>query len=202
MVSMTGTAVKIERLADYNPETIESNQRIIEEEENAEAKENKAKGYIIDLRNNTGGLLSNAIYVANLFMDEGDIVMIVNRGGRKEIISAKQNPDVIKEPVVVLTNPFSASASEIVCGAFKDNKRAVLVGEKTFGKGLVQRVYSMPSETGMNLTISRYLTPNGTDIHKLGIKPDYAVEFDYNAFKKGNDIQLKKALEVIKKMKR
>ena len=159
-----------------------------------------AKGYIIDLRGNTGGLLSNAIFVANQFMEQGDIVLIVNRNGMRNNIAAKYNPEAIKEPVVVLINPMSASASEILSGALKDNKRAVLVGETTFGKGLVQRIYSMPNSMGMNLTISRYLTPSGTDIHKKGIKPDYEVKMTFKNYKESNDIQLKKALDVIKKM--
>ena len=153
------------------------------------SKKNNAKGYIIDLRGNTGGLLSNALYIANLFLEKGDIVQIVNRNG------------AIKEPMVILINPLSASASEIFCGAMKDNNRAKLVGETTFGKGLVQRVYSMPNSTGMNLTISKYLTPNGTDIHKKGISPDYEVKMTFENYKVKNDIQLKKALEVIKKLK-
>ena len=175
---------------------------LIDEFNNAleDAKENNAKGYILDLRNNTGGLLGNAIYIANMFMEQGDIVLIVNRNGVQNNISAKYNPNAIKKPVVVLINPMSASASEILCGALKDNKRATLVGETTFGKGLVQKVYSMPNEMGMNLTISKYLTPNGTDIHKKGISPDYYVKMTYENYKKHQDPQLKKALEVIKKM--
>ena len=166
-----------------------------------DSKKNNAKGYIIDLRGNTGGLLSNALYIANLFLEKGDIVQIVNRNGAKNNIAAKYNPEAIKEPMVILINPLSASASEIFCGAMKDNNRAKLVGETTFGKGLVQRVYSMPNSTGMNLTISKYLTPNGTDIHKKGISPDYEVKMTLENYKVKNDIQLKKALEVIKKLK-
>ena len=167
----------------------------------AKAKKDKAKGYIIDLRNNTGGLLGNAIYIANLFLEQGDIVLIVDRNGAQSNIAAKYSPEAIKEPLVILINPMSASASEILCGALKDNGRAVLVGETTFGKGLVQKVYTMPNSMGMNLTISRYLTPNGTDIHKKGIAPDYNVKITEESVKKGEDVQLKKALEVIKKMK-
>lgn len=165
-----------------------------------DAKNNNAKGYIIDLRGNTGGLLGNALYIANMFLEQGDIVLIVNRNGVKNNIPAKYNPDAIKEPVVILINPLSASASEIFCGALKDNGRAVLVGETTFGKGLVQKVYSMPSSTGMNLTISKYLTPNGTDIHKKGIKPDISVKMTLESLKQKDDIQLNKAMEVIKKL--
>ena len=165
-----------------------------------DSQKHNAKGYIIDLRGNTGGLLGNALYIANVFLEQGDIVLIVNRNGIKNNIPAKYNPDAIKEPVVILINPLSASASEILCGALKDNSRAVLVGETTFGKGLVQKVYSMPSSTGMNLTISKYLTPNGTDIHKKGIKPDISVKMTYENYKQKDDIQLKKALEVIKKL--
>lgn len=165
------------------------------------AEENNAKGYILDIRNNTGGLLGNAIYIANVFLEEGDIVKIVNRLGSQSTIKAKYNSEAIKKPLVILINPLSASASEILCGALKDNNRAVLVGERTFGKGLVQKVYIMPNETGMNLTISKYLTPNGTDIHKKGISPDYNIPFSYKSYKNNDDNQLKKAVDVIKKLK-
>ena len=94
----------------------------------ADAIKNNTKGYILDLRNNTGGLLTNALYIANLFMEKGDIVLIVNRDGIQNNIAAKYNPNSIKAPLVVLINPLSASASEILCGALKDNGRAVLVG--------------------------------------------------------------------------
>jgi carboxyl-terminal processing protease len=105
-------------------------------------------------------------------------------------------PGMIDIPLVVLVNQHSASASEILAGALKDNKRAVLVGEKTYGKGLVQRVYPLQDGAALKLTIQKYYTPAGTDINEIGINPDYQVENEPNS---NNDLQLNKALEVLKK---
>ena len=124
---------------------------------------------IIDLRGNTGGLLDNAVFIANMFIPKGEIVEIIYRDGQKKVIKADIGKRVINKPVVVLVNGASASASEILSGALKDTKTAKLVGKNTFGKGLVQKVIPLPNRTGINVTIARYLTPNGTDINKLGI---------------------------------
>jgi len=153
-------------------------------------------GYIIDLRSNPGGLLSNAIYISSLLLPDGIIVSTVDRDGYKET----QRPIrscVTRKPLVVLINKGSASASEILSGALKDNKRAVLVGEKSFGKGLVQEINRLPDNSGINITIQKYLTPNGTDINKKGIQPDIAVELTEEDIKNKNDTQLKKASEVL-----
>lgn len=158
------------------------------------------KGLIIDLRGNTGGLLTNAIIIANLFVNNGKIVSIVSKNGKKQDVSAQMNIPVITKPTVVLVDGTSASASEILSGALKDNKKAILVGEKTFGKGLVQQIVPLPNETGINITIAKYLTPNGSDINKKGIEPDYKVEYNIKDFRKHNDTQLKKAEAVINEL--
>lgn len=155
------------------------------------------QGVIIDLRGNTGGLLTNAVIAANVFMDEGKIVSIVSKSGRKRDINAQMTGYALNKPTVVLVDGGSASASEILSGALKDNKKAVLVGTKTFGKGLVQQIVPMPNGTGLNITIAKYLTPNGTDINKKGIEPDYVVDYTLADLKKHNDVQLKKAEEII-----
>ena len=155
---------------------------------------------IIDLRGNTGGLLDNAIFVADRFMDNGTIVDIIYRGGYKRTIKAKNEGEHLNKPIVILVNGTSASASEILSGALKDSHKATLVGNNTFGKGLVQKVVPLPNRTGVNVTIARYLTPNGTDINKLGIKPDIEVgtNFDFIDDNK-TDIQLEKAKEILSK---
>lgn len=155
---------------------------------------------IIDLRGNTGGLLENAIFIANMFIPKGEIVEIIYRDGYKKSINANPLQQQLNKPVVVLVNGASASASEILSGALKDYHKAVLVGKKTFGKGLVQKVVPLPNQTGLNVTIARYLTPNGNDINKLGIKPDYEIgnEFDFYVNNK-KDIQLEKAKDILSK---
>jgi len=161
-------------------------------------KTKNAKGIILDLRGNHGGLLPNAVLIANMFVDKGIIVSIVDRDGYKETIDASKFDIFTDKPVVVLINETSASASEILSGALKDHHRAKLVGEKTFGKGLVQKIHELPYNTGMNITIAKYLTPNGTDINKKGIEPDYFVKMDEKDLFNDKDPQLDKAKAVIK----
>ncbi len=158
------------------------------------------QGIIIDLRANTGGLLSNAIQISDLFLDNEIIVSTVDRDGYKDT-SRSTKRYYSSQPLVVLINKGSASASEILSGALKDNQRAILIGENTFGKGLVQEVKSLsPFGAGLNITIQKYLTPNGTDINKKGIAPDIEVKITEQDIKDKNDVQLKKAQEVLLQM--
>ena len=157
------------------------------------------KGFIIDLRSNPGGLLSNAIYISDMFLDGGIIVSTVDRDGYKETQRATKGY-VTDKPVVVLINKGSASASEIFSGAMKDNRRAVIIGEQSFGKGLVQEINKLPYDAGINITIQKYLTPNGTDINKKGITPDITVKLTEENVKNKDDVQLKKAIEILQKM--
>lgn len=153
---------------------------------------------ILDLRGNTGGLLDNAVFIADIFIKTGTIVDIIYRDGYKKSIKAQDEMLPINKPIVVLVNGASASASEILSGALKDYHRATLVGKKTFGKGLVQKVVPLPNKTGVNITIARYLTPNGTDINKLGIKPDIEIGNDYDILiDSKDDVQLEKAKDIL-----
>lgn len=130
-----------------------------------------AEAYILDLRNNPGGLLQSGIEIARMLLDDGTIVYTVNRQGA--LGSFDSNPEILTEdPLVVLVNQGTASASEILAGALQDNQRALLVGEKTFGKGLIQSLFELPDGAGLAITVARYETPNHTDINKLGITPD------------------------------
>ena len=156
-------------------------------------KTKKADGLILDLRGNTGGLLPNAVFIANLFIPEGVIVSIVGRNGYQYNIRAQDTEFNINKPMIVLVDGASASASEILSGALQDYKKATLVGTQTYGKGMVQKIIPMPNETGLNLTVAKYLTPNGTDINKKGISPDVEVTFTLDDVKKQNDVQLSKA---------
>ena len=157
------------------------------------------KGFIIDLRSNPGGLLSNAIYISDMFLDGGVIVSTVDRDGYKETQRATKGI-ITNKPVVVLINKGSASASEIFSGAMKDNGRAIIIGEQSFGKGLVQEINRLPYESGINITIQKCLTPNGTDINKKGITPDIEVKLTEENVKNKDDVQLKKAIEVMQKV--
>lgn len=177
-----------------------------------------AKGIILDLRDNPGGLLTNAIEISNMFLDgKSNIVSTVDADGYKTPAVADGKP-ITHQPLAVLINKGSASASEIASGALKDNGRAILVGQTTFGKGLVQGIQRLEDGSGVNYTIARYLTPNDTDIHNKGISPDIAVELTLKDYEEGRgpwwqdpegpavvrnpedlkDIQLKKAVEALK----
>ncbi|MCF6331632.1 MAG: S41 family peptidase [Sulfurimonas sp.] len=135
-----------------------------------------AKGILLDLRNNPGGLLDQAVGLVNIFIDEGDIV---SQKGRNEsdtqVYSANKSTTVTDMPLVILVNGGSASASEIVSGALQDHKRAVVVGENTFGKGSVQVVLPITEDEAIKLTIARYYLPSGRTIQAVGIKPDIEV---------------------------
>lgn len=159
---------------------------------------NTKKGYILDLRSNPGGLLSNAILMSDMFLQGGSIVSTVDRYGYKDTTRAAK-VRITNKPLVVLVNKGSASASEIFSGAMKDNCRAILVGEQTFGKGLVQEINKLSDDAGVNITIQRYLTPSGTDIHKKGITPDYEVKLTAEDVKNKNDVQLKEGLRILLK---
>ncbi len=137
----------------------------------------KVAGYILDLRSNPGGLLDSSIEISRLFINKGIIVSTLSKDGLKE--TKRGNGQALtKRPLVVLVNEGSASASEIVSGAIKDNKRGKLVGKKTFGKGLVQSMRTLVDGSGLTVTVAKYLTPNGTDINKFGIVPDIEVRMN------------------------
>jgi len=128
-------------------------------------------GYVLDLRSNPGGLLEASVVIARQWINKGIIVSTKTKDGIKEVRRAKSRA-LTNRPVVVLIDEGSASASEILSGAIKDNKRGLLVGKKTFGKGLVQSVRSLSDGSGLTVTVAKYLTPNGKDINKNGIEPD------------------------------
>lgn len=137
-------------------------------------KQNVA-GYILDVRSNPGGLLYSSIEIARMWLNQGDIVSTVDRQGETDRQKAN-NRALTNKPLVVLVDGGSASASEILSGALQDNKRAVLVGSKTFGKGLVQSVRGVGNGSGLAVTIAKYFTPSGRDINHEGIQPDVKVE--------------------------
>ncbi|MCB9073849.1 MAG: S41 family peptidase [Bdellovibrionaceae bacterium] len=144
---------------------------------NLKKKQKNIKGIILDLRRNPGGLLDQAVQVSNLFLERGVIVSTIGRDkNKKEVIQAKDSGTYSGFPVIVLINESSASASEIVAGALKDNKRALIMGKRSFGKGSVQSVVKMGDGSGLKLTVARYYTPSGISIQAEGIKPDIEVD--------------------------
>ncbi|MDS1030599.1 S41 family peptidase [Bacillota bacterium LX-D] len=163
---------------------------------------NRYKGIILDLRNNPGGLLPAALEVASIFVPKGPIVHIV---GKNDSETYKAPGGYLQVPLAVLVNKGSASASEIVSGAIKDTKSGILVGERTFGKGLVQTVFELGGGAAVKLTTAKYLTPNKIDINKKGIEPNIKValpqslerEALLNAPNEDKDPQLKKAIEAL-----
>lgn len=161
-------------------------------------KKKGAKGIILDLRYNPGGLLDQSIDVASLFIAKGPIVKIVSRSNKVETYNASGGADT-EIPLVVLINKGSASASEIVAGALKDTKRATLVGEKTFGKGCVQEVVNLSDGSGLVITTNIYYTPKGKSINKKGVKPDVKVKMKSKKLLGKDDVQLEKAKEILKK---
>ena len=160
-----------------------------------------AAGYILDLRNNPGGLLQAGIEIARLWLDEGTIVYTVNRQGILESFEAGPK-SLTQDPLVLLVNGGTASASEILAGALQDNDRAQLVGETTFGKGLIQSLFDLPHGSGLAVTVAKYETPDHHDINKLGITPDLDVATEplvREQFATGDDGQYQAAVELLMK---
>lgn len=153
-----------------------------------------AKKLIIDLRNNTGGLVDEALEIADCFVPKGENLLItVDAKGNKEYSKSEKDPMVDCE-IIVLTNQYSASASEILLGALRDCGKAKSVGTKTFGKGVIQSVYLLEDNSALKLTVNEYFTPNETKINKVGIEPDYEVELSEDS---QEDLQLNKAIEIL-----
>lgn len=163
-------------------------------------KNQGAEGIVLDLRGNPGGMLDSALSIADDLLGKVNIIYIQNKAGEKSYSRSDAKMDDI--PMTVLIDGGSASASEILAGALKDNKRAELVGTKSFGKGVVQRLHEFKDGTGMKITESEYYLPNGENIHKKGIEPNYKVELPEGITGIGpehldQDTQLKKAVEVL-----
>lgn len=167
------------RLTRFSERTTDELKEALE----AAAKEAQAtggiKGIVLDLRNNPGGLLDQAVSVSDTFLKNGDIVSIKGRDdSAQRVYSAKSQSDDVEVPMVVLINAGSASASEIVAGALRDQKRALIMGERSFGKGSVQNIIPLSDGSGLKLTVALYYTPNGSSIQAEGIVPDVEVVFE------------------------
>ena len=168
-----------------------------------ELKEKGIKGLIIDLRNNPGGIVQEATGIADAMIEKGKTILITkDKDGKEEITESEEEP-IVDVPVILLTNNNSASASEILAGALKDNGVAKIVGEKTYGKGVIQNVFTLSSGAGLKITTNEYFTPNNSKINKIGIEPDIEVSLPENLEDELNipfeqDTQLKRAIEELK----
>ncbi|MEM7684067.1 MAG: S41 family peptidase, partial [Pseudomonadota bacterium] len=168
--------VAVLRITTFNEQTYDNLETAIEKMKD-EIGEDKLQGYIVDLRNNPGGLLSQAIAVSDAFLETGEIVSTRGRDlNEADRVNAKAGDLTDGKPIVVLINEGSASASEIVAGALQDQRRAIVLGAKSFGKGSVQTVMRLGDKGAMKLTTARYFTPSGRSIQALGIEPDILVE--------------------------
>jgi len=163
-----------------------------------DGKKHNVHGYILDLRNNGGGLLDAAVDISSLFIAQGTIVSTIDRAGHRDVKSASGGV-IDTKPLVLLVNRFTASASEITAGAVQDYGVGTLVGEKTFGKGVVQSLYTLPDKGALKITTARYVTPKGRDIHHKGIVPDVVVtqRVDLPIIDTAADQQLSTAKKII-----
>jgi carboxyl-terminal processing protease len=164
-------------------------------------KKNKLKGYILDLRNNPGGLLTQAINITDFFLNDGEIVSTKGRKvSETRRFFSKKGDGINGKPLILITNNGSASASEIVAGALKDHKRAIILGENTYGKGSVQSIIPLKNGGGIRLTISKYYLPSGKSISEIGVLPDIFVEEIEDNFKINSktDNQLAYAINLLK----
>lgn len=162
------------------------------------------KSLIIDLRNNGGGIVTEALEIADYFTPKDSILLYEVDKNNKEEIEKSKNDSIINMPVIILTNENTASSSEILAGALKDLEKAKIVGTKTYGKGVIQEVLSLPDGSGIKITSEEYLTPNKTKINKVGIQPDVEIKLPETVknildVEEKEDTQLQKAIEMLKK---
>ena len=184
------------RLKSFNENSDKQFLKIVKDYE----RNSKIKGYILDLRNNPGGLLTQAISITDFFLDDGEIVSTKGRqASETRKFFARKGDEIEGKPIIVLINNGSASASEIFAGALKDHKRAIILGENSYGKGSVQSIIPLRNGGGMRLTISKYYLPSGNSISAVGVTPDIVVEESETDFKinSENDNQLKYAINLL-----
>lgn len=160
-------------------------------------KNQGAQKIILDLRYNTGGYVDEALEILDMLLDDGQIELITkSANGAEEIDNATGEKEYNFE-LVILANEYSASASEILVGALKDNNRAIIIGKTTYGKGVIQNVYNLQEYGVLKLTVQEYFTPNNDKIHEIGVEPDYEVELELEELENGIDTQLEKAKEIL-----
>lgn len=168
-----------------------------------ELQKQEIQSLIIDLRNNGGGIVDEALKIADLIVEKNSIILYEVDKNDNEKVKKSQNEPIVKVPIIVLTNGNTASASEILAGALKDLEKAKLVGTKTYGKGVIQQIMTLGDGSGLKITTEKYLTPNRTEINKVGIEPNEKVELpdtlkNKYVVEEKEDTQLQKAIEILK----
>jgi carboxyl-terminal processing protease len=181
------------RLSQFGDSTNDEWKKLSAEIDRKLTSDQGIKGIVFDLRNNPGGYLTDAVYIASEFVKDGAAVMQEDKNGERESYPVSGKGLLTDVPVVVLINKGSASASEIVSGALRDHKRAKLVGETSFGKGTIQQAEDLGGGAGLHVTIAKWLTPEGIWVHQKGLEPDIKVELDKED--QAHDVQLEKAIE-------
>ena len=158
---------------------------------------------IIDLRNNGGGIVDEALQIADYIADKDSVLLYEVDKDNNETVEKSENDPIINMPIIILTNENTASSSEILAGALKDLGKAKIVGTKTYGKGVIQQILTLPDGSGLKITTEKYLTPNRTEINEIGIEPDEIVELpedvdDVFNIDRSKDTQLQKAIQMLK----
>jgi len=159
------------RLSTYNSNSTEATRESIDS-----LRKQGAKAFVMDIRNNGGGLFPSGVEISKMFLNQGTIVYIADSDGVRDVYEADRTAIATKEPLLLVVNRGTASASEVMAGALSDNKRATIVGEKTYGKGLIQTIIPLSDGSAVVVTVAKYQTPNGVDINKIGISPDWEVD--------------------------
>ncbi len=186
------------RLSQFGDSTDKEWSQAVKEVDRAVKNDQSLAGTVLDLRNNPGGYLSEAVFIASEFLKtDTTVVLQEDANGNRGRLAVEREGLLKDTPLVVLINKGSASASEIVAGALSDHKRATLIGETSFGKGTIQKAEELSGGSGLHITVAKWLTPNGTFVHKKGITPDVVVPADKNG--DDNDVQLAKAIEYLLK---
>lgn len=194
-----GKKIAVLKLSRFGERTNDEWLAAVEEIKNQQSGIKNFGGVILDLRNNPGGFLQGSVFIASEFLSSGVVVQQDRGADGKEEYRVDRAGKLLKEPLVVLINNGSASASEIVAGALQETKRAKLVGEKSFGKGTIQEAEDLQNGAGLHITVARWLLPSGKSMEKEGVKPDIEVKIDEKELVKNPDYdpQLQKAIEVL-----
>ena len=196
-VEKNNKKVAVLKLSRFGERTAQEWEEAVREIQNAKIKNQNYKGVVLDVRNNPGGFLTGSVFIASEFLEDGVVVQQDKGTDGKETYSVNRKGSLLDDPMIVLVNGGSASASEIVAGALQEKNRAKLVGEKTFGKGTIQEAQDLSGGAGLHITIARWLLPSGKSVDKEGIKPDFEIKTDEKDQTK--DPQLDKAIELLTK---